>query len=261
MFFVIERKDLWRGGASILGVCLLTVVLISLFRSPALRAASAGEKILPIYSVERTDKKIAITFDAASGASDTDALLGILAMHDVKATFFLCGCWMRNHPEETIRLYGEGHEIGNHGNNHLDPVKLSPEEIKKEIEGASDELQSLTGIRPVLYRPAYGSYNNEVIRTARSLGYEAVQWSVDSLDWKEKGVAPLQEQVLNHPNLGSGAILLFHNDTKYTAQALDALLTKLEEQGYEMVTVSELLLKGEYDLDHTGRQFSKAPAS
>lgn len=243
------------------GVFLLTIVLISLFRSPAIQSVSSGEKVLPIYSVEREDKKIAITFDAASGASDTDALLGILSMHNVKATFFLCGCWMRNHPEETIRLYSAGHEIGNHGDNHLDPVTLDKEGIKKEIEGASDELQSLTGIRPVLYRPAYGSYNNEVIRTARSLGYEAVQWSVDSLDWKEMGIEALQEQVLSHKNLESGAILLFHNDAKYTAQALDQVLAKLEEQGYEMVTVSELLLTGEYYLDHTGRQFAGSKPS
>lgn len=254
MIWGIEKNGRRRIAASMAGVLLLAGVLVSLFHTERFQTVSKGEE-LPIYSVECGDRRIAITFDAAAGASDTDALLGILAAHKVKATFFLCGCWMRNHPEETIRLYGAGHEIGNHGDKHKDPVKLGPAELEKEIEDASAELQRLVGIRPVLYRPAYGSYNKQVITTARQLGYEAVQWSVDSLDWKEQGVEAMTQQVLQHAELQGGAILLFHNDARYTAQALDQLLTELENRGYCMVTVSELLLPKPYQIDYRGRQF------
>lgn len=217
--------------------------------------ASTGVRELPIYSVETSEKRIALTFDAAAGASDTDALLGILSAHQVKATFFLCGCWIRNHPEETKKIYNAGHEIGNHGDQHLDPIKLNVEELKKEIEDQAAEMQRLLGAVPKLYRPAYGSYNNEVVRTARNLGYEVVQWSVDSLDWKEYGVSEIQKQILDHKELKNGAILLFHNDTKYTAQALDGLLSSLEAEGYVIGCVSDLIYEEPYELDHTGRQF------
>ena len=138
---------------------------------------------------------------------------------------------------------------------HLDPVGLSREKLTEEIEGAAAQMQALLGVRPTLYRPAYGSYNNQVVSTARDMGYKVIQWSVDSLDWKELGLREMQERVLNHKDLGPGAILLFHNDTKYTAQALDQILTELEQRGYEMVTVSELLLEEPTYLDHTGRQW------
>lgn len=249
-----KRGRLWLAGIALLGL-VLAGGLGRLIGQYEARAAAATEKLLPVYSVERPDKKIALTFDAAAGAADTDALLGILAVHQAKATFFLCGCWMRNHPEETIRLYGAGHEIGNHGDAHLDPVGLSREKLTEEIEGAAAQMQALLGVRPTLYRPAYGSYNNQVVSTARDMGYKVIQWSVDSLDWKELGLREMQERVLNHKDLGPGAILLFHNDTKYTAQALDQILTELEQRGYEMVTVSELLLEEPTYLDHTGRQW------
>jgi polysaccharide deacetylase family sporulation protein PdaB len=255
MFWVITKRTL---GFMLCGVLLFiacAVAVLDGWRLQTLEVSSTGVRELPIYSVETPEKRIAITFDAAAGASDTDALLGILAAHQVKATFFLCGCWIRNHPEETKKIYNAGHEIGNHGDQHLDPVSLKGEALKKEIEDQEAEMQRLLGAAPVLYRPAYGSYNNEVVRTARNLGYEVVQWSVDSLDWKEYGVAEIQEKVLNHKELKNGAIILFHNDTKYTAQALDELLSRLEEQGYTIGCASELLYQPPYELDHTGRQF------
>jgi peptidoglycan/xylan/chitin deacetylase (PgdA/CDA1 family) len=262
----IQKNRHRRQGVIVMAVLFLLTVGMAFAlpgreKETALSSASTSGRSLPIYSVERTDRKIAITFDAASGASDTDALLGILSLHQVPATFFLCGCWMRNHPQETIRLYSAGHEIGNHGDNHLDPVGLSAEALQKEIEDASEELRNLVGIRPALYRPAYGSYDNTVIQTARDLGYEAIQWSVDSLDWMEEGIDEMTSRVLTHAELRDGAILLFHNDTKYTAQALDTILTKLKEQGYTMVTVSDLLWPGSYSLDHTGRQYSTGLSS
>ena len=78
--------------------------------------------------------------------------------------------------------------------------------------------------------------------------------SVDSLDWKEQGVEAEINQVLNHKHLGNGSILLFHNDAKYTPQALDTILKGLKEKGYDIVPVSELIHTGEYTVDHEGRQ-------
>lgn len=255
MVCVITKRGMAMGLCIVLLLVACMTAVLDGGQAKSMETASTGVRELPIYSVETQEKRVALTFDAAAGASDTDALLGILAAHHVKATFFLCGCWIRNHPEETKKIYNAGHEIGNHGDQHLDPVNLNQEELKKEIEDQSAQLQKLLGIRPSLYRPAYGSYNNEVIQTARSLGYEAVQWSVDSLDWKDYGVNEIQKKVLEHKELKNGAILLFHNDTQYTAQALDGILTELENRGYVIGCASDLIYQAPYEIDHTGRQF------
>ena len=105
-----------------------------------------------------------------------------------------------------------------------------------------------------LFRPPFGEYNDNVIRTAKENGYYSIQWDVDSLDWKEQGVEAEINQVLNHKHLGNGSILLFHNDAKYTPQALDTILKGLKEKGYDIVPVSEIIHTGEYTVDHEGRQ-------
>lgn len=257
MIWVITRQKLEMSLCIflLLCACIFAVYDGKGMKSEISAVSSTGVRELPIYSVETEEKRLALSFDAADGAEDLDALLGVLSSHDVKATFFLCGCWIRNHSRDAVKIMNAGHEIGNHGDMHLDPVKLSKEELMIEIENQAAEIQKLFGIQPTLYRPAYGSYNTEVIRTAKNMGYEAIQWSVDSLDWKNYGVEEIQSQILSHSQLKNGAILLFHVDTKYTVQALDGILTELEKQGYEIGTVSDLIWVEPYEIDHTGRQF------
>ncbi|NLL70242.1 MAG: polysaccharide deacetylase family protein [Epulopiscium sp.] len=209
---------------------------------------------LPIYCVEQEDKKIAISFDAAWGADDTDDLLRILEKHNVKTTFFLVGDWVKRYPEEVKRIAATGHEIGNHSDTHPHVGKMSKDAIKKEIMAAHQRVKEVTGIDMNLFRPPYGEYNNTVIEAAEECGYYTIQWDVDSLDWKEYGVDPLIRQVLDHKHLGSGSIVLFHNNAKYTKDALDSILQGLKDKGFEIVPVSQLILKENYYMDHEGRQ-------
>ena len=256
MFWIITRQKLELSLCILLLLCAcITAVIDGRGMQQGIAAISSGVREIPIYCVDSDKKRIALSFDAADGATDVDAVLGILASHNTKATFFLCGCWIRNHPREAEKIWNAGHEIGNHGDMHLDPVKLSKDELVGEIKNQAEEINKRFGFTQTLYRPAYGSYNTEVIRTAKELGYEVIQWSVDSLDWKNYGVEEIQSRILGHSQMNSGAILLFHVDAKYTAQALDGLLLELERQGYEIGTVSDLILKEPYEIDHTGRQF------
>ena len=257
MFWVITRQKLELSFCIFLLLCACVTAVVDggNMQQKVSAASSTGVREIPIYCVETKEKKIALSFDAADGAEDLDALLGILSSHEVKATFFICGCWIRNHPQDVAKILNAGHEIGNHGDMHLDPVKLSKEDLIAEIKNQEEEIQKRFGINQTLYRPAYGSYNTEVVRIAKNLGYEVIQWSVDSLDWKNYGVEKIQSQILGHPELDDGAILLFHVDTKYTALALDGILTELEKRGYEMCIISELILKEPYEIDHNGRQF------
>ncbi|MGL4799822.1 MAG: polysaccharide deacetylase family sporulation protein PdaB [Cellulosilyticaceae bacterium] len=215
-------------------------------------------RLLPIYSVYTQEKKVALTFDCAWGASDIPEILTILKENEVPATFFMVGDWIRKYPEEVKSIAAEGHELGNHSDKHPHVTKLDKEEIKKDIRFAHNTLKELTGVDARLYRPPYGEYNNTVIEAANECQYYTIQWDVDSLDWKEYGKEQLIDKVLKHKNLGSGSIILMHNDTKYTKHALDTIVKGLKQKGYTFVTVSDLILKEGYTIDHTGRQY---PAS
>ncbi|MCL1842696.1 MAG: polysaccharide deacetylase family protein [Defluviitaleaceae bacterium] len=215
---------------------------------------SKFSKKLPIYSVDTPEKKVSITFDAAWGADDTDILLEILRKNDVLATFFFCGTWVDKFPEALEKFAAAGHDIANHGDTHAHVAQLNLEQNKKEIQNCHDKIKAVTGLEMNLYRPAYGEYNNTVLDAAEELNYYTIQWDVDSLDWMAKGEQYEIERVLGSKDLKNGSIILFHNDAKFTPKTLDIVIKGLKEKGYEIVPVSQLIYKNNFEIDHTGRQ-------
>ena len=161
-------------------------------------------------------------------------------------------------PPDVKAILAAGHDIGNHSENHKNMSQLSTDEMKSELMEVHDRVKNLTGYEMTLFRPPYGDYSNEVIQTATSLGYYSIQWDVDSLDWKDYGVDSIVDTVCNHKHLGNGSIILCHNGAKYTAQALDTLITTLKGKGYEFVKVSDLIYKENYTMDVEGRQIPNA---
>ncbi len=218
--------------------------------------ASNSERLLPIYCVETEKPQIAISFDAAWGADDTDTLLQILEENDVKTTFFMCGYWVDKYPEEVKKIAEAGHDLGNHSATHPHMSQLSKEQIKEELITTGNKIEELTGVKSELFRPPFGEYTNDVISAAEECGYYTIQWDVDSLDWKEYGAQEEISKVLNHKKLGNGSIILFHNDAKYTPQALDSIIKGLKEKGYEIVPISELIMRENYTINAEGRQIS-----
>lgn len=213
-------------------------------------------KNLPIYSVETDKKVVSISFDAAWGNEDTKDILDILDKYNVKTTFFLVGGWVDKFPEDVKLILEKGHDIGNHSNKHPHMTKLSTEQCQKELQDAYDKVYNLTGYSMDLFRCPYGDYDDKVLNAARAKGYYTIQWDVDSLDWKEYGVKSEIKEVLEHKDLRNGSIILFHNDTKYTPEALPAIIEGLQGKGYTIVPISELIIREDYKMDHTGRQFA-----
>jgi polysaccharide deacetylase family sporulation protein PdaB len=228
----------------------------AVFYVPAALTASskAGNRELPIYCVQTSEKKVSLTFDAAWGNEDTDQILAILEKYHVRATFFMTGEWVTNYPEDVQRIADAGHDLANHSNTHPQMSSLNAEQMKKEIRDMHEKVKELTGIEMNLFRPPYGDYNDLVVTTAMECGYYPIQWDVDSLDWKDYGVDSIIKTVCEHKHLGNGSIVLLHNGSTYTAQALEAVIQGLQAKGYELVPVSELIYTKDYHMDAEGRQ-------
>lgn len=219
-------------------------------------SSTVGSRELPIYCVDTEEKKIALSFDAAWGNEDTAQILEILEKHNVKVTFFMTGEWVENFPEDVKAIYEAGHDLGNHSESHPNMTTLADAEKTEELTGVHNKVKELTGYEMFLFRPPFGAYDNQVVINAKANGYFTIQWDVDSLDWKDYGVNAIIDTVCSHKHLGCGSIILCHNGAKYTAQALDSMITNLKAQGYELVPVSELIYRENYHMDHEGRQIA-----
>ena len=216
-----------------------------------LNAIPVTSRLVPVYRVAREDKTLALTIDAAWNADKTRFILDTLEKYQIKATFFLCGVWVKAYPELVKEIAAHGHEIGNHSMTHPHMNRISAEEIHKEISSLDDEIEKLTGSRTKLFRAPFGEYNDTVVSTVRDMGYEVVQWNLDTVDWKEGRSA---ETILNAvlPKLSNGSIILSHNNGYGIETYLPKLIEQAQKEGYRFVTISELLPDGDRTVDGNG---------
>lgn len=251
-----KQRMLWGLKCGVYALAMLAVVRGVLVTAKANISVSnsVNGKELPIYCVETAEPKVALTFDAAWGNEDTAKILEILKKHDVHVTFFMTGGWVESYPDDVRAILTAGHDLGNHSENHKNMSQLSDDVKKDELMKVHEKVRDLTGYEMFLFRPPYGDYDNAVVNVAKDCGYFAIQWDVDSLDWKDYGVDSIIKTVTEHKHLGNGSIILCHNGAKFTAQALDTLITKLKDKGYTIVPVSELIYRDKYHLNHEGRQ-------
>ena len=199
------------------------------------------EEKLPIYCVDTQKKQIALTFDTAWGNEDIPQILKILKQENVKATFFFCGDWISKYPADIKTIYEEGHDIASHGDHHKYMTKLTDKQQQEEIQGVTQKIQGLLGIKIDLFRAPYGDYNESVVRNARKMNYYIIQ-------------EQLIKKVCGHKNLSPGSIILMHTGTKCTKQALKQIIRNIKAKGYEFVSVSRLIYRSNYRIDPTGKQ-------
>lgn len=241
----------------LLGLCLVLAILLAtpLLNLPERLAAvvGPGERLVPIYYVETDEKKVAFSFDASWGADRTEKILEILKENEIKTTFFLTGFWVEAYPEYVKLIADEGHEIGNHTLTHPHLNNLTEEEIRSELKKVEQMIEQVSGQKTALFRPPFGEYSNKVIETISGLGYTSVQWSIDSLDWKNLTAEEITERVTSRAH--KGAIILFHNNGLHTAEALPEIIEYYRRHNYTIVPISELLYDDHYHIDpHSGAQ-------
>ncbi len=247
--YVFTAKRLFTGILGVLAFAVL--VFINNAHSEAVFQTESIEK-LPIYCVDTEEKVCALSFDAAWGAEDTDDLIEILKKYDAKATFFVVGQWVDKFPNEVKRLHDAGHDVMNHSDTHKYMTKIDNDTLTKEVENCSDKIEKITSVRPTLFRPPYGDYNSDVVKKLLSMGYNTIQWDVDSLDWKDLSADDIYSRVTYR--VTNGSIVLFHNAAKNTPEALPKILEKLKNDGYKFVKINDMIYKDNYYIDNTGKQ-------
>jgi peptidoglycan/xylan/chitin deacetylase (PgdA/CDA1 family) len=193
--------------------------------------------------------RVALTFDAGWIYEPVPDLLQALREHDVCATFFLRGGFVKDHPDLVQQIAAAGHLIANHSYTHGHMTTQTQAEQIDELERTNQLILDLTGQRPYLFRPPYGEYNGDLLRTAAACGFPyTVMWTVDSLDWMEPGVDEIYERVSTR--LVDGAIVLMHVGSTQTPEVLPRLINLIREQGYELGTIPDMLPEEVF----TGRQ-------
>ena len=249
-----SKHILRRHGAVLQALMMLAAVGLIFWtvNTPAVVGVSAAKRELPVYCVQRDEKIVALSFDAAWGNEDTQILIDILDQYGVNTTFFVVGDWVDKYPESVRALAEAGNEVMNHSSSHAHFSALSTDEITADISACNDKIEAITGVRPTLFRCPYGEYDDHVISAVKSVNMTAVQWDVDSLDWKGIPAGQITRRVLDRVQPGS--IVLFHNAAEHTPEALPAILDALIGEGYRIVPISQILLDGDCFIDSTGRQ-------
>ena len=255
MFIVLKRKQILQVITVLLVFVACSVCLGQTDLSKTVFAT--GSKKLPVYSVDRgKEKKIAISFDAAWGADKTRKIVEVLNEHNVKATFFLVGFWVDAYKEEVAFLADNGMEIGNHSKNHLHMSGLNEEKLREEIEYVNTAVENLTGVTPKVFRAPFGEYNDRVLTAVENAGMIPIQWDVDSLDWKGISESEIISRITKKAKEGS--IILCHNNSDHILEALPSVLEELIAEGYQFVTIGELIYHDNYRIDTQGVQHTGA---
>lgn len=199
--------------------------------------------------LEPGSRSLALTYDDGPNDPDTSRLLDVLARHDVKATFFLLGKFVQQKPEIVRALASAGHTIGNHSWDHPRLIFASNAELRGQIQRTQKAIFHACGVTPTLFRPPYGGRRPGTLSAVRALGLEPVMWSVTCYDWRptsaDKVIAHAQRQIRG------GDVILMHDgdqqamgaDRKHTVEATDRLMSQYKAQGYDFVTIPEMMGK------------------
>ena len=198
------------------------------------------EQNITFNSVHTDGPYIAMSFDDGPSATLTPKLLDLLATRHIKATFFVIGENVMEHPEIVAQAAREGHEIGNHSWSHPNLAKMSQESVRSQLQRTDAAIKNATGERPTLMRPPYGSITDREKHWIHDeFGYRIILWDVDPYDWKRPGPAVVRNRILKETRPGS--IVLSHDIHPGTIEAMPSTLDALEAKGFKFVTVSELI--------------------
>jgi peptidoglycan-N-acetylglucosamine deacetylase len=196
-------------------------------------------------------RQIALTYDDGPNDPHTLRLLEVLAKHGARATFFLIGRYVQQRPQIAREVAQAGHIIGNHTFTHPLLILRSEAEIRRQISACRAALEDAIGEHSNLFRPPFGGRRPAVLRVARELGLEPVMWNVTGYDWNAPPAAVIEQKVAKQ--IRGGDVILLHDgshkqmgaDRSQTVRATDGLISRYKSEGYEIVSVSDMLAKAD----------------
>ena len=252
----VVQIPLKRGIAFILIAMLLVAMSAYAKRSGAYSVYyNVSTTKTPIYSVDTAEKKVSISFDCAWGVEKTDGLIEVMDFFGVECTFFMTEFWVKKYPDYVKKICESGHEAGTHSATHPHMSSLDKAAIERELTTSSEAIESLTGEKVILFRPPFGDYNDLLLKTCAEKGLYAIQWDVDSLDWKDLSAREIADRIISR--VKNGSIILCHNNAKHTLEALPLVFSTLQNRGFKFVKISELIYKENYVIDGTGKQIQQ----
>ena len=246
------EKKFFLCLAAPIAVIVICSILLSVTGGYAIYTANTNKRKLPVYCVERDDNAISISFDCAWGADYTEKILDTLDFYNVKATFFVVEFWAEKYPEVLKKIVDKGHEVGTHSKTHPKMSRLSVSKIEDELKSSVEAIEKIGGKKVTLFRPPFGDYDDELIETAEKLGLKTIQWSVDSLDWKDLSAEQIAVRVIGKTK--SGSIILMHNNGLHTLDSLPLIFTDLQRKGFVFRPISELIYTEDYEITPDGTQ-------
>lgn len=212
-------------------------------------------RLVPIYSVATSEKKVALTFDAAWGSDKTEKIVETLTNAGVGGTFFLVGFWIEANKDKVKLIDEAGLDIGTHSSTHPKMSTLSMGKMNEELSSSMKLITEITGKKVSYFRPPFGDYSDAVINVASDLGLKTIQWDVDTLDWK--GISAHEILARVKSSVKNGSIILCHNNSDHILEALPLIIEFLKGEGYQMVKISDLVYESNYTIDNNGVQKQK----
>ncbi len=235
IYFWNQRSLLLIAAGLSIMLCLLAVMIIRINQTGIVAVNSQQ----PIYQGNTGQKVISISVNVDWGEEYIPGMLEEFKKHDAKATFYVTGTWAEKNPELLKKMSLEGHCIQNHAYKHVHFSSLSDAEAQAQIKQAEEIIEKLIGNRTEFFAPPYGEQNARLVKAAAEINYQLIMWSVDTIDWQKPSPETIVKRVCN--KVHNDAIVLMH-PTDPTLKALPELLNCLEQEGYKMVTVEEILM-------------------
>lgn len=192
----------------------------------------------PIYRGNPEKPMVAFLINVAWGNEYIPKILEVLEKHQTKATFFLDGSWTKKNPDLAKQIQNAGHEIGNHAYSHPDLQKRSMAATQEELQKTNEVIEQTLGIKPKWFAPPSGSFNETTIQVADHLNMKTILWTVDTVDWKKPAPSEMVNRVVS--KIENGAMVLMH-PTEPVAEGIESMITDIQDKGYQLGTVSELL--------------------